>query len=241
MTDKKRAAFFNINYTIISNNSMMLYVNYMRRRGEYSLWDLLVGTYYLLQYKLNILDMETTMDRVSRQYRGMPEGRLREICEQWFEEEVRHYIYPEAAELVESHRKSGDELCILSATSIYLTRPMSRHLNIGNYFCNVPLVEKGTLTGEMVKPLCYGKDKLVYARKFESEKGISLKDSFYYSDSITDLEAMSGFGFPVAVNPDPLLRREAHKLGWKIIDFKVPPPALEKKRGKKDVVTLKVL
>ena len=118
---------------------------------------------------------------------------------------------------------------------------MSRHLNIENYFCNVPLVENGTLTGEMTKPLCYGKDKLLYAKKFEAEKGISLKDSCYYSDSITDLEAMAGFGCPVAVNPDPLLRREAQKLGWKIIDFKIPPPALKKGRGKRDVVTLKVL
>jgi len=239
MPGMKRAAFFDIDYTIISKNSMLLYVNYMRKRGEYTLWDVLVGLYYLAQYKLNIIDMESAMDQASLQYQGMQEESLREICDRWFEEQVRDYIYPEAEALVEYHRRAGDELCILSATSVYLTRPMSRHLKIEHYFCNVPEVKDGALTGFMRKPLCYGKSKLDYARKFVAEKGISLKDSFYYSDSITDLEAMAGFGFPVATNPDPLLRRQARSRGWKIIDFKLPP-ALKGKRGRKDAVTLKV-
>jgi len=218
----------------------MLYVDYMRRQGEYGLWDVLVGGFYLLQYKLNIIDMESAMDKAAQSHKGMREERLGQICERWFEEEVVHYLYPEARELIESHRASGDELCLLSATSVYLTRPLSRHFGIENYFCNLPLAADGVLTGEMRKPLCYGRAKLDYARQFASAKGIRLEDSFYYSDSITDLEALAGFGHPVAVNPDRFLRREAKARGWKILDFE-PPAWLKSRRRPRDVITLKVL
>jgi HAD superfamily hydrolase (TIGR01490 family) len=228
---KKRAAFFDVDYTIISKSSMMLYANYMRKTGEYTGRDIMRGFYYLALYKMNLLDMETTLARASERYKGMPESHMIEVCNRWFEEQVKHYIYPEAVELIEYHRKSGDLLCLLSAVTIYLCAPMCQHLKLDGYYCNRLKAENGVFTGEMVRPLCYGKNKLDYARRFEEETGISLKECFYYSDSITDLEAMKGFGYPVAVNPDPLLRREARKLGWKIIDFKLKP-AWDKNRSR---------
>jgi HAD superfamily hydrolase (TIGR01490 family) len=226
----KRAAFFDVDYTLLAGNSMMLYTRYLRQQGQCSLLDLLVGSYYVAKYKLNLLDMEKVMDQLSVQYENMPEAHLREQCERWFSEMVVHYLYPEGIQLIEDHRNAGDQLGLLSATSIYLMLPLSRHLKIENYFCNSMKVENGILTGKMNLPLCYGRDKLEFARRFELEQGIGLKDCFYYSDSITDLETMEAFGFPVAVNPDPLLRREARKRGWKIMDFKVPPPAKTRKR-----------
>jgi len=231
---EKRAAFFDVDYTIISKSSMMLYANYMRKTGEYTGWDIMKGFYYLARYKLNLLDMEKIMEKASERYKGMPESHMIEVCNRWFEEEVQHYIYPEAVELIEDHRKSGDLLCLLTAVTIYLCAPMCRHLKLDKYYCNRLKVENGIFTGEMLKPLCYGRHKLEHARGFEAETGISLKDCFYYSDSITDLEAMKGFGHPVAVNPDPLLRREARKLGWRIIDFKLKPRNLNQKRVRRN-------
>jgi len=225
----KQAAFFDVDYTLIYGSSMMLYARYMRRAGEYSLWDILSGFYYLARYKLNLLQLEKVIEKVSGRYQGRPEARLAEVCERWFEEEVKDYLYPQAIALIEEHRSRRDELCLLSAVSIYLMMPLSRYLKIENYFCNSMKVEKGIFTGEMNWPLCYGRNKLEFARRFEREKGISLKDSYCYTDSITDLETMQAFGYPVAVNPDPLLRREAKKRGWKIMDFAIPPPAKRKK------------
>lgn len=226
----KRAAFFDVDYTLLAGSSMMLYARYMRQAGEYRLWDLLFGIYYLAKYKMNLLDMDKVIAKAGRRYRGMSEAHLLQVCERWFEEEVRHYLYPQGLELIEDHRKNGDQLCLLSAISIYLMLPLSRHLRVENYFCNRMKVADGVLTGEMNWPLCYGRNKLEYARRFERDKGISLKDCYCYTDSITDLETMEGFGYPVAVNPDPLLRREAKKRGWKIVDFREPPPAKRKPR-----------
>ena len=215
----KSCAFFDVDYTLLSKSSMLLYVNYMRQRGEYRFYELILGSFYLLQYKLNLLDFESVTEKVTLRYRGMREEEMIKNCQEWFEEVVRHHIYPQAIELIEEHRKRGDELCLLSAVTVYLAEPLSRYLGIEHYLCNRLEVEDGVFTGRLVRPFCYGEGKLAYAQKFAQEKGISLKDSYYYSDSITDLKVLEAFGHPVVVNPDRLLKKEAQKRGWKILYF----------------------
>ena len=200
---------------------------------------MVVGTYKLLLYQMNLVSLEQAIDEAGERYKGMPVSRLKALCDAWYEEVVKDYIYPEALDLIEEHRQAGHELALLTATTDYLTLPMSRHLNINYFYSNRMEVRDGILTGRMLKPLCHGDHKLEYAKGFEQETGIRLQDSYYYSDSISDLKTMSGFGHPVAVNPDPRLRREASARGWKIIDFKKMPAAHEKKRGRKDFVRIK--
>jgi phosphoserine phosphatase len=38
-----------------------------------------------------------------------------------------------------------------------------------------------------------------------------------YTDSIQDLLLLDAVGFPVAVNPDPALKRIAQQKGWRIL------------------------
>jgi HAD superfamily hydrolase (TIGR01490 family) len=236
---KRQAAFFDVDYTLISNNSMLLYLKYARKNGIYTAWDMARGTYKLILYQFGFLGLERAIDEAGEKYRGMPVEKLRSLCDSWYDEVVKDYIYPEALALLEDHRKSGHELALLTATTDYLTLPMSKHLNIKYYYSNRMEVDNGLLTGRLVKPMCHGDGKLEYAKGFEQETGISLKDCYYYSDSISDLNTLNGFGHPVAVNPDPKLRTEALARGWKIIDFQKMPAAHREKGGRKDIVRIK--
>ena len=78
---------------------------------------------------------------------------------------------------------------------------------------------QGNLTGEPGEAICFGQGKVVLATKFLSERGGSLEESIFYSDSFTDLPMMDAVGKAVAVNPDPKLRREARRRGWEICDW----------------------
>ena len=216
------AAFFDVDYTLIREGSMRLYVKYMIPRGEFSRWDLLRGSYYTARYKLGLLDFENMADRATERYAGEPESHLVDLCRQWFEEMVVHYFYPQALELIETHRRQGDAIALLSAATQYLLEPMARRLRISRYSGNRLEVRDGRFTGKMVRPLCYGPGKIHYAQLLAREMGLSLRDCFYYSDSITDLEALAAFGHPVAVNPDRLLARAAKNRGWPILRFDRP-------------------
>jgi phosphoserine phosphatase len=79
--------------------------------------------------------------------------------------------------------------------------------------------EDGRLTGRVTPPVCYGQGKVVWAERFAAEHDVDLDAGYFYTDSISDLPLLERVGHPVAVNPDPRLRRLADKRGWPIEQF----------------------
>ncbi len=214
-------AFFDIDHTVLSKNSASLYVKYMYKEGKLGADAVIKMMFYLALYKVNLLNFEQVAERETRKYKGESEKDTIDLCQKWFDEVVVNHIYPEAVELMEQHRKKGDPVIFLSSASVYLARPLAEYMGVEHYLCNRPVIdESGLYTGELKKPFCYGREKAFHARKFADENGLDLSGSFFYTDSVTDLGAMECFGNPVAVNPDPLLRKQALKRGWSILDFK---------------------
>ena len=64
-------------------------------------------------------------------------------------------------------------------------------------------------TGRVVEPICFEEGKIYWLQQFIEEQGVDLAKSWFYTDSITDRPLLDIVGHPVAVNPDPLLYREA--------------------------------
>jgi HAD superfamily hydrolase (TIGR01490 family) len=215
-----RAAFFDVDYTILANNSVSLFLKFMRREGRAGWREIALSLYYLARYKLGRLDFEKAAEREVAKLAGQSEAEMIALCNRWFEEMVVHYIYPQARDLIEDHRAAGDLLVLLSAASAYLVKPLADHLKIDHYLCNRPEVSPdGKFTGKILRPLCYGAGKITLAETFAREQGLDLSRCSYYSDSITDLPVLLKFGEPRVVNPDPLLRQEAKKRGWRVLDF----------------------
>jgi phosphoserine phosphatase len=77
-------------------------------------------------------------------------------------------------------------------------------------------VKNGVFTGSPSLPLCYGEGKVTRATALLSQAGIHLQECVFYSDSVTDLPLLEAVGEPVAINPDPALKRVARRRGWRI-------------------------
>ena len=54
--------------------------------------------------------------------------------------------------------------------------------------------------------ICFGDGKLYWARRFAAEHDVNFAESFFYTDSVTDVPMLEIVGHPRVVNPDPLLR-----------------------------------
>src|SRR5512135_704369 len=88
------AAFFDVDYTVLSDNSASLYVRYLRAQGKVGLPVIISTLYYVALYKLNLLDFEKLADRETARYAGQPEAEMIELCDRWFDEMVVEHIYP---------------------------------------------------------------------------------------------------------------------------------------------------
>jgi phosphoserine phosphatase len=71
-----------------------------------------------------------------------------------------------------------------------------------------------------VDPICYGDGKRVLAEELAAAEGLDLDQSWFYTDSYTDLPMLRRVGHPVATNPDPRLARLARREGMQVLRFK---------------------
>ena len=214
-------AFFDVDYTVLSNNSATLFVKYMRKEGKVGTWELLSTLYWVARYKLGLVDFEYLALRETAKLKGESEREMIELCERWFDEMVVNYIFQDAVARIEDHKKKGDTVVLLTAATVYLTAPLARLLGIEHYLCNRLEVDaEGKFTGGVIRPFSFGAGKVILAERFAVEHGLDLASCYYYSDSITDLPVLERFGLPIVVNPDPLLRRQAKRRAWPILQFK---------------------
>ena len=222
------AAFFDIDHTLITADSGLLFMRYLLQRGQLRRRDLVWPAYYTLLHRLNMLDINVLFARYTDWVRGQSHDGMHELCGAWFAACVRPTISAPIVARVEEHRRAGHVVAILSSATNYVAEPLGRELQIQHLLVNRLLVADGRLTGDAVRPLCYGDGKRYWAEHFAQAEGVDLQQSFFYSDSITDLPALQVVGHPRPVNPDRLLRRYARRHGWPIITLQTTnqsPPA----------------
>jgi HAD superfamily hydrolase (TIGR01490 family) len=207
------AAFFDMDETLLTVNSATLWVRHMWRLGELSNVDLIRSLLWLAGYKMAIIDMERVARSVVRQYAGVDEEEMRESVSTWYQETIRETISPSIRAEVRLHESKGHRTVLLTASSPYLSKLVANEVGMDAVLCSSFEVAEGRLTGNLNEPFCYGHGKVVMAEAWAQDNGVDLDQSYFYTDSYTDLPMLERVKFGVAVNPDPRLLRHARKTG----------------------------
>jgi HAD superfamily hydrolase (TIGR01490 family) len=220
-------AFFDMDKTIIAENSGSLYMKYRYERGEIDGWELVKGLGAYLQYKIGVLDISAWSKGMMLQFRGQSEAELAAEARVWFDEMVSETIYPEAEALIHEHQARGHLVVIVSGSTRFVVEPLAERLGVDHILYTRLEVENGLFTGRVVEPLCFEEGKIYWLQQFIEEQRVDLAKSWFYTDSVTDLPLLDLVGHPVVTNPDPLLYRTARKRHWPVRFFEAPDRAVK--------------
>jgi len=214
---QRRAAFFDLDRTLVRVDTPRLYTRYRRKKGEATWRDSLQVAWWVLQYTAGMIDAPRVARKALEKFAGKEESWLIKSCDEWFPQYVLPEIQARGRELVKQHKDAGDLVAIVTAATRYVARPVARELGIDHVICSeLEVDESGRFTGRVVEPMCYGEGKITRARSLLEEHGIGFDQVTFFSDSITDLPLLSKVSVPVAVNPDRRLLRAARARGWQI-------------------------
>jgi len=219
---RRVGAFFDLDKTLISENSGSLYMKYRYEQGEISGWELLKGLGVYLRYKLGLLDITTWSRDTMQQFKGDSERALARQARVWMEERVVPTLYPEAESIVADHLAKGHVVAIVSGATKFVVKPLAEHLGIKHLLYTRLEVESGRFTGRVVEPICFEDGKIYWLQQLVEEQNVDLAKSYFYTDSITDLPLLDLVGHPVVTNPDPRLYREAKRRRWPVRFFDPP-------------------
>jgi HAD superfamily hydrolase (TIGR01490 family) len=129
-------------------------------------------------------------------------------------------IYPGMLDLAHEHQDAGRQAYIITAASKELAEILAHVLmldgGIGSQFSEV---RDGVYTGRPAGLFIYGDEKALAIQQLAAREGISLEESYAYSDSASDLPMLRAVGHPVVVNPDRELLSVARQEGWDVLRF----------------------
>ena len=210
-------AFFDVDKTLLAVNSATLWFKRELRTGRITRVSAARAAAWTLAYELGFARIERAIEDAIRTLRGQVEAELVARVEAFFQEEVLREIRPGAHRAVDRHRAAGDAIALLTSSTNYVGGHIAEAVGAEHVLSNAfETDEDGRFTGEPVRPLCYGPGKLTHAERLAQKLGVDLDRCTFYTDSFSDLPVLERVGFPVAVHPDPRLRRLAARRGWPI-------------------------
>jgi HAD superfamily hydrolase (TIGR01490 family) len=227
---EKRAAFFDLDKTLIPGSSLFLLARGLYDRDMFRVRDLLRFGWGQMMFRLGGerargMDMsrESTLDFVA----GRSSGELAQWGREIARERILPIVYEDIVRVIQGHNERGDFTFLLTAAPVELAETIARELDMNGAIGTVAEVDhQGYYTGRLVDGVMHGPAKAKAAAETAAQHGIDLAESAAYSDSMNDLPLLETVGFPHAVNPEGELRRLALNRGWPIHELRTRRRAL---------------
>ncbi len=210
------AAFFDVDHTLLAVNSGASWLRHAWRTGRVRPLRALQAIVWLVRYRLALLDLEAMTALAASDYRGDSVSALEGEARAWFDRDIVAHVCVEGRARIAEHRASGHLVALLTSGTRFSATPLAELLGVEHVLCTELEEEDGRLTGRHVPPACAGPGKVVHAERFAAARGVDLAQSYFYTDSFSDLPMLERVGFPRVVNPDPRLRRRARVRGWEV-------------------------
>ncbi len=217
------AAFYDLEGTLVSTNLVHTLSFYARRQQG------LMASFTKSATTLLSLPVFAVTDQYSRKvfndlyfkrYKGQSEDRLRYFAHELFEDVIKPAVFPGTYELIEKSRKLGLRQVVITGALDLSVKPLMDHLGITDYVTNRLEFVNGIATGRLLPPVMAAATKASWIRVYSEREGISLSDSYAYTDSMSDLPMLSIVGHPAVINPDMRLRQTALHHDWPILNLK---------------------
>lgn len=219
MKSHARAAFFDVDETVIRVKSMFEFLRYwLARNGDDG------SEYRKTQERFHEL-AAAGVERIEinrkyyRLFTGVDHAALRDAGYDWY---IQYRAEPTAfvtatLAAIEEHRAAGDLIVLVSGSCRPCLDPLAKDVGAGLVLCSEPVVgEDGTLTGEVVRSMI-GDNKAAAVAETMTRLGFDPRECSCYGDHASDLGMLSTVGHPTVVGADPVLIEHARRNGWPVL------------------------
>lgn len=225
----KRAAFFDVDRTLIPGSSLYLLARGLYERDMFRVRDMARFGWGQMMFRLRG-EHKKGLDR-SRESLEFVAGRSQRELVSWgreiAEDRILPRVYQDIVQVIEGHQERGDLTFLVTAAPIELAEELARHLAMTGAIATVSEVDaEGYYTGRLVGEIMHGPVKAKAVAEVAAERGLDLGECAAYSDSMNDLPLLEAVGYPHAVNPEGELRRIAFQRGWPIHELRTRRRAL---------------
>jgi HAD superfamily hydrolase (TIGR01490 family) len=218
-----RLALFDLDHTLLSGDSDMLWCDFLIRLGLLDTSFAERNQAMASAYTAGSVTPADYCNFYASTLAGHDEAYWEPIRERFLAEVIRPRIPGDARALLQQHRDAGHTLVLTTATNRVVSALTATELGVDHYLATEVEVVDGRFTGRMQGVPNMRTGKVERLRDWLRERGKpegTLQQATFYTDSINDLPLLSVVRRPVVVDPDPRLESTALRKGWQVLRFR---------------------
>ena len=220
----KRAAFFDVDNTLIRGSTIYFLGRGMYQRGYFTKKDISRFVLANLRFRLTGKENKEEIARFQKSATDFIGGHsvkdIEAIGQEIYDEYVSPAIWQGTIEIAQKHLSSNEEVWLVTAAPEDMAVLIAKRLGLTGALGSKAEIKDGAYTGAMLGALLHGKEKVVAVQDLAQRTGLNLAECYAYSDSHNDLPLLQCVGHPSAINPDAILGLRAMAEGWPIYDFR---------------------
>ncbi len=215
------AAFFDLDGTFVKGASGVRFIKHLMRKKIVTVKPMLFLStlkmiYPLLKGDLNLY-LDESLEMLATLFKGKEKKLIEREAELYCKREKR-YVIKQTKELFDWHKNKGHLIILLSASPDELVSRFGNLIGFDHsYGTNFEVID-GKYTGKISPPFMVGKGRVEFLNELSKRFKVDLKRSYAYGNSVNDIGVLRSVGNPVAIRPTSLLREEANKRKWKIVE-----------------------
>lgn len=200
----EKAAFFDVDGTIISTKSLISFAHYLTSQGE---GDLKIPSMPIF---LSVLSKKYNLDIPRHElnryyfsiYKGIEKKLVDEAAQSWFHtsEQVDGFYIQSSLNEIKRFKSKGYKVVLVSGSFLPLLLPMKEKIGFDDILCTIPECVNGKYTGELIGTPCIGSNKKDAILKYAIYNNIDLKDCWAFGDDDSDIPMLNTVGNGVRVS-----------------------------------------
>lgn len=212
---RKRAAFFDVDDTLITVKSMFAFLEYDIAASGRPPSDYRRAMEKLRSFRAAGASRLVTNRVFYANFIGRYEAEVAARGADWF-----HSAYErgglfdhEVLSALRQHAGAGELIALVSGSFPACLESIAAFVGADLLVCSRPEVRDGRYTGELAVPMI-GEGKAEAVRAEAAARGIDLEGCYAYGDHMSDLPLLELVGYPVVVGDDAVLSNHAARYGW---------------------------
>ena len=227
--EQKRAAFFDVDNTLIRGSSLYFLGRGMYQRGYFTKAD--ISRFVLANLRFRLTGTEKKEEIVKFQNAatsfigGHNVQEIQKLGEEIYDEFVSPSLWQGTIEIAQAHLADGVEVWLVTAAPEDMATLIAKRLGFDDVIAtDLATDSTGHVLARIDGHNCYDAAKLERVKGWMEAHGLSRENCHIraYSDHVSDAPLLSYADEPFATNPHGPLARLAATNGWPILDWRDP-------------------
>lgn len=201
-----KLAIFDIDFTLTKKETLIEFYKFMLKKKPSLLKHMPRSLYAGILYLFKVYDLKKAKEAFISFIDSVEENELKSIIKEFYEKVLSKNLYKDSMEMIKKLKKDGCKIILISASSEFYLEEFYNIKEvdkiIGTRYQFGSKKEKGRTRGRILGPNCKGEEKVVRLKEFirEEKFDIDFKESFMFSDSLSDSPLFKLVGHPYLIN-----------------------------------------